>query len=99
MVPPMRRRPIVLAGSVLAGLALSCSGNQPPPAAPEIPRPPPTAAPPAGLKGPDLLPAQVLAQVEDENSAPYFARRAEGALLLYPVKGRWLTRPLGADGA
>ena len=99
MVRPMRLRPTVLAGPLLAGLALSCA-NTPPPVAPEIPRPAPapvaTAAPEP--VGPALLPAQVLALVDDESSSPYFARRADGAVLFYSAKGRWLTRGLAADG-
>jgi hypothetical protein len=99
MVPRMRLRPIVLAAPLLAGLALSCA-NPPPPVAPEIPRPAPapvaTAAP--GPTAPDLLPAQVLALVDDESATPYFARRSDGGLLFYSSKGRWLTRATGADG-
>ena len=99
MVPPMRLRPIVLAGPFLAGLALSCA-NPPPPVAPEIPKPaPPVATAAPGPKAPDLLPAQVLALVDDETSTPYFARRKDGGLLFYSAKGRWLTRAVGPDGA
>jgi len=101
MVPAMRSWPIVLAGSLSAGLALSCAGTQPPPAAPEIPRPPPAAsskAPPRP-SGPELLPAQVLAQVDDDGASPYFARRADGGLLLYAARGHWMVRAVAADGS
>ncbi len=100
MVPPMRSWPIILAGSFSASLALSCSGAKPLPVAPEIPQPPSTAvvAPPPAPKGPELLPAQVLATIDDETTAPYFCRRPEGGVLLYLAKGRWLTRAVGPDG-
>jgi hypothetical protein len=48
---------------------------------------------------PPLLPAAVLAMVDDEKATPYFARRSDGALIFYEAKGRWLTRAVGADGA
>jgi hypothetical protein len=88
----------LLAGSLSAGLVLSCGGAKPAVVAPEIPKPPPTVAAAPAPKGPDLLPAQVLAVVDDETAAPYFARRAEGALLMYAAHGRWMTRAVTPDG-
>jgi hypothetical protein len=46
-----------------------------------------------------MLPAQVLAQVDEESAASYYARRADGALLFFSARGHWLTRAIGADGA
>ena len=40
-----------------------------------------------------------IAQLDDETTSPYFARRGEEGLLLYASSGHWLTRPIGADGA
>jgi hypothetical protein len=60
-----------------------------------MPPPAPVAAAP---QGPALLPAAVLAQLEDENAAPYFTRRGDEGLLLYAASGRWLTRQVDADG-
>lgn len=102
MVPPMRRSVSWkngLAPALLAGAALSCG-------APKLePTVPPSAtmmvslpAPPAPSTGPALLPAQVLAQLDDENAAPYFARRGEEGLLLFSSRGHWYTRAVGADG-
>ena len=101
MVPAMRTWPFVLASSLSAGLALSCGGATPVPAAPEMPRPTATVAPvgPApAAKGPEPLPTQVLAMVDDESAAPYFARRKDGGLLFYSARGRWMTRAVAADG-
>ncbi len=99
MVPAMRSWSMVLSGCFSAGFALSC-GAPPAPVAPEIPRPAHTAAPVADTapKGPELLPAQVLALIDDESAATYFARRADGGVLFYSDKGRWLTRAVAPDG-
>jgi hypothetical protein len=70
-----------------------------PAVAPEIPRPTgPLTPPPVARKGPELLPAQLLATVDDDAAASYFARRSDGSLLFYSAKGRWLTRAAAADG-
>lgn len=91
---------ISLLSALLAGAAISCGGAQKlEPEVPEIPRPPPPPAAAPAPVGPALLPAQVLAKLDDENAAPLFARRGEEALLLYAVRAKWMARPVGADGA
>src|SRR5262249_14120965 len=80
----------LLASAALASLA-ACGGAPPPP--PQAARPPPRppekpAAPPP--KEASWLPASVLAQIEDEKTSPYFARRGDDGLLLYADGGRWL---------
>ncbi|WP_437779735.1 hypothetical protein [Sorangium sp. So ce1097] len=87
-----------LLGASLA-LLLGCSGAaQPPPARPaRVVKTPP--AQPKAPEGPPLLPAHVIAELEDEDATPYLARRGDEALLLYAAGGRLRTRVLGADGA
>src|ERR1700733_14680792 len=50
------------------------------------------ACAPRAPGGPPPLPASVVAQLDDENASPYFARRGDDGLLMYPAAGRWLTR-------
>ncbi|WP_437634533.1 hypothetical protein [Sorangium sp. So ce854] len=94
----LRCRAPALLGASLA-LLLGCSGAAPPPAArpARVVKTPP--AQPKAPEGPPLLPAQVIAELEDEDTTPYLARRGDEALLLYAAGGRWRTRVLGADGA
>ena len=87
----------------LAILAVMGCGSDPPPRA-RAPRRPDTAlkTPPgsAAPKGPPMLPASIVAELDDEDATPYFARKADGTgLLLWSSKGRWHTRAVGADGA
>ena len=97
---PRTSRCLSALSALLAGAAISCAASVPPPSKePEIPRPPPapTAAPlPVA---PPLLPSQVIASIEDETVAPYFARRGvDEGLLVFSAKGRWMARAIGADG-
>ncbi|WP_437608732.1 hypothetical protein WMF20_48260 [Sorangium sp. So ce834] len=94
----LRRRAPALLGAALA-LLLGCSGAAQAPAArpARVVKTPP--AQPKAPEGPPLLPAQVVAELEDEDATPYFARRGDEALLLYAAGGRWRTRVIGADGA
>src|SRR5690242_10062793 len=101
--PPAMRFPLTLrvVPALLASAAISCGGTpKPEPSVPEVPPPPPKAeAAPAAPAAPPMLPSQVLAKLDDENAASYFARRGEEGLLLYASRGRWYARPVGADGA
>ena len=99
--PAMRLTPkLSLVAALLAGAAISCGGTPKPEAnVPEAPPPPPPPKAEPAPVGPALLPAHVLTKLDDENAAPYFARRGEEGLLLYASKGRWLARAAGADGA
>lgn len=90
---------LALGSTLVAGVTLSCAATPPPEPALPVPVSTGTSAEPPAPKGPPLLPAQVLAQVDDENVTPYFARRADGGLLLFISKGHVFTRALGADGA
>jgi hypothetical protein len=85
--------------ALLTGALVGCSAAAPPSATPHRP----TASPKAPLPPPPPafvgLPSHVVAQLDDENTSPYFARRGEEGLLLYASSGHWLTRPIGADGA
>jgi hypothetical protein len=87
-------------GVSLAALTLSCgAGPKPEPGVPEAPPPMPAAEPaPPAPQGPPLLPASVVAQIDDEKTTPYFARRGDDGLLFYSAAGRWLTRTVDADG-
>ncbi|MRG92840.1 hypothetical protein [Polyangium spumosum] len=58
----------------------------------------PNPKPQAALPGPALLPSYVLARLDDENAAPYVARRGEQMLLFYDAGGRLFTRLCNADG-
>jgi hypothetical protein len=97
----MRWLPSRAAGlALLTGALVACSAAPPqvatrPPKA-EVPKAAPPPAPPP-IEG--LLPSHVIAQLDDETTSPYFARRGEEGLLLYASSGHWLTRPIGADGA
>ncbi|WP_438025973.1 hypothetical protein [Sorangium sp. So ce233] len=98
-VPWVRRGARRLTGASLA-LLLGCSGATQAPSAARPARV--VKTPPAQSKapvGPPLLPAHVIAELEDEDATPYLARRGDEALLLYAAGGRWRTRVLGADGA
>ncbi|WP_437326383.1 hypothetical protein [Sorangium sp. So ce381] len=96
--PALGRRAPALLGAALA-LSLGCSGAAPAPVArpPRVVKTPP--AQPKAPEGPPLLPARVIAELDDEDTTSYFARRGDEALLLYAAGGRWRTRALGADGA
>ncbi|WP_437733894.1 hypothetical protein [Sorangium sp. So ce1335] len=87
-----------LTGAALA-LLLGCSGAAKAPAARPAPVVKTPRAQPKAPEGVPLLPARVIAELEDEDATPYFARRGDEALLLYAAGGRWRTRVLGADGA
>ncbi|WP_437675639.1 hypothetical protein [Sorangium sp. So ce131] len=94
----LRRRSLRLLGAALA-LSVGCSSAAP---APPARQPPVVKTPPSQAKapgGPPLLPAHVVAELEDEDATPYHARRGDEALLLYAAGGQWKTRVLGADGA
>jgi len=85
----------------ITAITAGCGGSTPPSKRPERPKrvlktPEP---PPPAPKGPPLLPAHVVAQLEDEEAAPYTARRGDDMLLLYVAGGQWRTRILEADGA
>lgn len=102
--PPAMRSPsmLSLAPLLLAGAAISCGGTPlPEPTAPPTTRPPapPATAKPAAPSAPPFLPAHVLAKLDDENAAPYFARRGDEGLVLYASRAHWYTRAVGADGA
>ncbi len=58
----------------------------------------PNPAPAKGPTGPALLPSHVLARLDDENAAPYVARRGEDTLVFYDARGRLYTRLCAADG-
>ncbi len=97
----MRWLPSRAASLALFTGALAACSAAPPPVAPrapkvEVPKAAPPPAPPV-IEG--LLPSHIIAQLDDETTSPYFARRGEEGLLLYASSGHWLTRPIGADGA
>lgn len=108
MVGPMLVRSALrslVRGAPLAALLLTvaagCGGSTPqaqrparPKRALKTPEPPPPAP-----QGPPLLPAHVVARLEDEEAAPYAARRGDEMILLHAAGGHWWTRRLGADGA
>jgi hypothetical protein len=88
-----------LATSLLAGAAVSCGAPKLEPTVPPVATQAPSVeVAPAVPAGPGLLPAQVLAQLDDENAAPYFARRGDEGLLFFSSRGHWYTRAVGADG-
>ncbi|MDI3283266.1 hypothetical protein [Polyangium sp. 15x6] len=61
-------------------------------------RPTANPKPAATISGPALLPSYVIARLDDENAAPYVARRGEDMLVFYDARGRLLTRLCGPDG-
>ncbi|MEO7330276.1 MAG: hypothetical protein ABI193_16995, partial [Minicystis sp.] len=90
-----------LALCFIAGLGVAC-GAPPPPQLPT--RPPassakPVAPPPAATaQNAAYLPSQIVAQLDDENAAVYYAQRGGDGLVFYTSKQRWLTRAVGSDG-
>ncbi|WP_437983180.1 hypothetical protein [Sorangium sp. So ce117] len=96
--PALGRRAPALLGAALA-LSLGCSGAAPAPVARQAPVVKTPPAQPKAPEGPPLLPARVIAELDDEDATPYFARRGDEALLLHAAGGRFRTRILGADGA
>lgn len=100
----MHRRPAKTAiASLLAALALTslgCGGAPPKPVRSARNKPALRANNNASrFQGPALLPAQIIARLDDEDAAPYLARRGDDALLFYTARGRWMTRLLGPGGA
>jgi len=85
--------------ALLTGALVSCSAAPPSPAVPPRPTALPKAPPPPAPEKFVGLTSHIVAQLDDENTSPYFARRGEEGLLLYASSGHWLTRPIGADGA
>src|SRR5262249_23299862 len=86
-----------LAALALVSSALACGSSPPKPVAPPPAQPSP---PPKEAVDPvPPLPAHVVAQLEDENATPYFARRGETGVLVLRARGRWKSQPIGADGA
>lgn len=91
-------------GAPLAAAMVALLGCGAAPAAkPRAPRPTGAlktpAPPPPAYSGPPLLPAHVVAQLDDEEVAPSFARRGDEALLVWTAGGKWWSRRLAADGA
>ncbi|UQA60206.1 TolB family protein [Polyangium aurulentum] len=100
----MHRRPAKTAiASLFAALAITafgCGGAPPKPVRPARNKPVlRTDNNASRFKGPALLPAQIIARLDDEDAAPYLARRGDDALLFYTARGRWMTRLLGPNGA
>jgi hypothetical protein len=96
----MRSLLLAAAKIVAIGSLAGCGAARPP--KPKDPRPirvvkAPQARP--TLPGPAALPAHVLATLDDQEAAPYFARRGDEGLVLYATGGHWRTRRMGADGA
>lgn len=86
-----------------AFVALACGGSSTkttPRVRPKIVRTPPekVAPPVVAPDQPAMLPAHVIARLEDESSVPYVARRGEEMLLVFNAKGRFFSRLLGLDG-
>lgn len=88
-----------LAAALLAGSGCGGSPSRPTTARPARGVKTPAASQPRASEGPPLLPAQVLAKLDSEDTTPYFARRGDEALLLHAAGGKWWTRRIGADGA
>jgi hypothetical protein len=84
---------------IVGALGLACGAAPPPKARTRPDRIVRTPAPAAGPSGPALLPAHLIAEIDDEGAAPHFARGAAGAVLVWSAKGRWRARLLAPDGA
>lgn len=102
MVPAMRwsiaRLCRAASLGLMASVALACSGAPPPVKDAARTPPRPSAAPAKPPDNPAFLSASLLAQIEDEKSSPYFARRGSDGLLLYSVGGRWVARAVDTEG-
>lgn len=84
---------------IVSALGLACGATPTPKERPRparVVRTPPTSA---GPTGPALLPSHLVAQLDDEDAAPHFARGSAGAALVWSAKGRWRARALAPDGA
>ncbi|WP_044243632.1 TolB family protein [Chondromyces apiculatus] len=93
-----RGAPLAALLVVLVGCGGSTSTTRRPAARPETALRTPDRGPKAPA-GPPLLPAHVVAQLDDEEVAPYFTRRGDEALLFWAAGGKWWSRRLAADGA
>ena len=86
----------------LSSLALGCGGAPPRQSRTTRPKTSLRANPPpktqASVPGPALLPSYEIARLDDENAAPYVARRGEDMLVFYDARGRLYTRLCAADG-
>src|SRR5678809_449939 len=96
MVPPMQTSTV--AGLLFASsFAVACGGSAE--KAARTPASRPSSSPkPAADRAP-LLTAHLVAALEDENATPYFARRKDGALVVYSDRGRFRGQLIGADGS
>jgi hypothetical protein len=100
----MRFRPARVLGSLLP-LALvastACKEALPPtpPEAPPAPSAQASASPAqAAPPGPALLPARLVAELDDENATPFFARAGKQGLVVFASKGRLVSQLVGVDG-
>ena len=84
---------------IVSALGLACGAPPPPNARPRPARVVRTPKPATGPTGPALLPAHLIAEIDDEEAAPHFARGSAGAVLVWSAKGRWRARVLAPDGA
>ncbi|HVK69886.1 MAG TPA: hypothetical protein VM694_35750 [Polyangium sp.] len=86
----------------LTSLAPGCGGA--PPKLTRTSRPKTTLGPTTNpkpattIQGPALLPSYVIARLDDENTAPYVARRGDDTLVFYDARGRLYTRLGGPEG-
>src|ERR1700722_12491767 len=90
--------------AVLALLALvpGLGCGSPPPKPPEVavrppPKPPAPAPPPPAPNVLPMLPAQLVAQLDDDAVPPFSARHGADAVVVYASHGRWMTRAIGPD--
>jgi hypothetical protein len=98
--PPTHGPTKLAAASAALAIGLSCNAAAvrspaatPPPAAPVATA---TAAP--RIEPVPLLPAHVIGETDDENSACFFARRADGGLVLLSTGKHLYTRSVDASG-
>lgn len=98
---PRPLRALSVGAFLILGSTLGCGGSPPPKSAPQRAPRVVRAKPSVEKKpdGPPFLPSHVIAELDDENVSPHFARRGAEGLFFYSSRGRFWTRLVGQDGA
>ncbi len=89
-------------GAALAALAFGAGCKPPPPVAPPPRRPTKLVTPPAPAGprvGGEVFPSAAIDDLENQEGVHFFARRKDGALLVFSKGGRFFARATGLDGA
>jgi hypothetical protein len=84
----------------LVAAGASCKESLPPdpPQTPAATAKPAASAAPKAPPGPALLPSRLVAELDDENATPFYARSGKQGLVIFSAKGRLVSQVVGVDG-